>query len=743
MAVKSDNTKEGAHSSSVFPRQDIPETQKDPKTKKGLQWCEENVDYGVDVFKRQRNRNHLRLKRNYDSYNGVVNKRRTNYLTNTYGKKNIGNFVDYRLGRTKVDLLEGEWINSPLNAVVEVINRDAKSKKLDLIKVQNGMMAAGDMITKLRELIGVDVFDGMEIPEENSEVNTKTVNEKIMQIAIDYQIKKRGLKGELGLAFKDILISSECFGKIEMAKDGTVCYRKIHPKDAIYIESENDPFMERGPIWGHRERMFVHDIFSRFNLSKTQRDKINQMAGSPAEFLVDEHTNYKYYERINNELSIDVFFVEWKSVEPVRTKVSPDKKNPNAGPFRKDLSHEFYEKNKKKIERDVEKGKYKIETTWKEVIWEGVRIGHDMYIECKKQKFQIQRRKDGTAKYKAEPSYVGMLYNTVDGLRVSFMELMENISFLYNVVMYQMAREISKLKGKIIAYDEAFLPRKKTIKDVMHGLLNDGIYIYNSSQDGNKFKKNVTVNGQIQEIDLGISRSFQQLTQVKFELEQTLDNLTGVNRNRQGQIAASSTVTNAISSINASKSITTPIFFWFDRYEEKVITKVAEKTKLAWVYLDTDEANRVIGDAATGFYNVTRDLANDDYTAFVGDGQKDKELREKIELAATASLNSKELAIDTYGEFLMADTAGEAIEILRNGWKTVKEIQQQEIKLRNEAQQQQTQTVVESQREAREDQQAHEIEKIMVEKNLESEMKTQEAQNELILNEGDEQQLAE
>lgn len=738
MAVNSDNTREGSYSHSVFPRQDIPETQKDPSTKKGLEWCKQNIDYAIEIFKRQRNRNHARLDRNYNAYNGIVNKRRTNYLTNTYGKQNLGNFVSYRLGKTKIDLLEGEWLTSPLNAKVEVINRDAKSKKLDLINVQNGLKVAANEVSKLREVIGVDVFDGMPIPQQDAPIKAKLMNEKIMQVAIDWQIKKGSLKSELSMGFKDTLIQSETYGRVVLDRDGKTWWQKISPKDAIYIEADNDPFMEKGPIWGHRERMFSHDILSRFKLDKKQRDKIFEMMGNPGGFLEDQY-NYKYWERVNNEISIDVFFVEWKSLEPVRTKVSPDKKNPNAKPFRKDLSHEFFEKNQKKIERDVANGKYKIETSWKEVMWEGARIGHDMYIECKKSEFQIQRRKDGI-KYRAEPSYAGLLHNTIDGMRVSLMEVMENISFLYDVTMYQMAREIGKLKGKVIAYDEAYLPKKKKIKDVLHQLMNDSIYIYNSSQDGNKFKQNVTVNGQIQEIDLGISQSFQQLVNVKITLEETLDKLSGINESRQGQIAASSTVTNAISSINASKSITTPIFFFYGQFVERVLTKVAEKTKLAWVYLNPDEGKRIVGDSGVGFYEITKEFAHDDYSAYVGDGQKDARLREKIELAATTSLNSKELAIDNYAEFLIADTTGEAIDVLRKGWETVKEVQQKEIQLRNEGQQQQTETIVESQREDREDRQQHEKEKIILEKSLDSQQATQDAQNELVLNEGGDEQ---
>lgn len=732
MAVTSTNEREDSTSTN-FPRQDIPESDKNPKNKKGLKWCKQNVDYAIEIFKRKARRDHERLSRNYKSYNGVKDKKKIRYITHTYGKRNFGNFVDYRLGRSKIDLLEGEWLRTPLNATVEVINRDAKSKKLDLIYARNGLKAASQEVDKLRNVIGVDVFNGMQVPEEDEPVDTKLMNEKLMQIAINYQIKKEDLKTNLNFSWKDTIINSETFGKVELESDGRVIFKKIDPRDAIYLESDNDPFLKRGPIWGHRERMFVHDIISKFGnvLSSEQRSRINQMADNTEDHLTSGSDGYKYYDTINNELAVDVFFIEWKSVKAVYTKVSPDKKNPDGEPFRKDFSDEFYDKNRKKIMKDVKKGKYKVETNWREVIWEGVRIGKDIYINFGKLPYQIQTRENGV-KYRAMSSYVGLLFNTVDGIRVSFVETMDNISFLYNVVMYQINREIAKLKGKVIIYDEAYLPRKKKVQDVLRGIINDGIMIINSAQTGNRFKSQIEVQGQIKEVDLGISQSFQQLVAIKVNLEDTIDRLSGVNENREGQIAASSTASNAISAINASRSITLPMFYMFGRYTEEVLTRVAEKTKLAWVYLNPDEGRRVIGDSGQGFYEVTKEFAHDDYTTFIGDGLKDRELRDKIEIAATTSLNAKEITTSDYGEFLMADTTGEAIQHLRDGWEKVKEIQARDIQLRNQGLQQQAEASIQASREDREDKQQHDKDMAILDKSLESMAETQKAKNEVV-----------
>ena len=158
------------------------------------------------------------------------------------------------------------------------------------------------------------------------------------------------------------------------------------------------------------------------------------------------------------------------------------------------------------------------------------------------------------------------------GIRVSLLEMLDDISFLYNVVMFQINRELAKAKGKAVAYDLAGLPKGQTVKDVMYNLTDDGLYLYNSSQEGNKIGRDVMVQGTIKEIDLGVSNTIAVLLPLKNELQLMADRLTGITEERQGQIAASSTVTNAQSNIVASQD--------YDRTLCSIIWKDSQKKYL-------------------------------------------------------------------------------------------------------------------------------------------------------------------
>ena len=296
--------------------------------------------------------------------------------------------------------------------------------------------------------------------------------------------------------------------------------------------------------------------------------------------------------------------------------------------------------------------------------------------------------------------------------------MLDDISFLYNVVMFQINRELAKSKGKAVAYDLAGLPKGQTMKDVMYNLADDGMYLYNSSQEGNKIGRDVMVQGTIKEIDLGISNTIAVLIPLKNELQLMADRLTGITEERQGQIAASSTVTNAQSNIIASRTMTEPMFYYMERFTERVFQKTLEAVKVAWGLMDTGEGDLIIGDEGTGFLKATADIANDDYGVYLIDGREEQEIKAKLDMLAQVSVNAKELRLQDWLKVSLAGTLGEAQLALEKGWKDMEESRMKSDEMRNQLRQQQMQQQMEMAYEDREDRQEHDINKILIERSL-------------------------
>ena len=172
---------------SLLPRQDIPNKDKDPKTEKGKKWFKEHLDFAEHLLKNNAARVD-KMSRLYDSYNGKTEADSIKYLVSTYGRKNRAKYIPYRISKTKLDILEGEFLKMPLNATVKTINSEAVSEKMQRYELMLGAMHAKKELEKLKE-VGVDVLEGMPIPDKDDpsafkQLSFKDKNEAIMQIML-------------------------------------------------------------------------------------------------------------------------------------------------------------------------------------------------------------------------------------------------------------------------------------------------------------------------------------------------------------------------------------------------------------------------------------------------------------------------------------------------------------------------------------------------------------------------------
>lgn len=701
-------------------------------------WAKSCIDYCVYTYDNFRVQQLNKINKLYETYNGVVDNFGLEYINKTYGKENVTKYIDYRMARPKIDLVQGEWLGRPLNSTVYTINKEAQDSKLSDYEVRLGMLHASKEIDKLRNIVGVNVFDGMPSPEGNPETgelisdNIKTRNEIVMQTILNDQIKRLDIKTKLSSNFRDVEIAAECYGKPYIDNNGSVKYREIDPRDGIWEEIERDPFLLQSPYLGERRLMFIHDIVSSFELTPEQKKQLNDISYNSSDYINRrQNDSRKFYQLIEKKLALEVFTIEWYSFRTFYTKVVPDKNNPET-PFRKSIDEEDYLKNKDSYNKDVVKGKYVIESKVKKIVWEGTRIGNDMYVQMREKKNIIGSIDNP---FETQLSYTGLLFNTIDGIRVSLQESLVNISRVYNMIMFQINRELAKAKGKVIAYDRAYLPKGKTMKDVLYRMTNDGIYDYNSAEDGNISGQKVEINGAIREIDLGVSASMQVLLGLKMELEHTADKLSGVNEERSGNIAASSTATGAQLSQQASRTLTEPMFYMFTRFTENVFSKLVEYSKISWGLLKPDQGAMIIGDDGVKFLRATKDLANDDYGVYLSDGRKEMDIRKTMRELAMAAVNSGELRIHDVAKFELEETLSGAIEVLDRAWKEVKQMGMQEQQQKQQGEQQMTQAQIEAQKESVAEEQNFEANLEVLKSDLKMGQDSLKVKNQFILNE--------
>lgn len=701
----------------IFPNQAIPMSEKTPE------WAKRCLQYGMGLLDFQ-DRERSSVTRLYRSYNGVRTPESIKWLTHTYGKEARAKFVSYKVGRAKQYLLEGEKLRRPLTATVETVNIQAKSDKMEAMDLMTGAMYARNELDTLKNVAGVDVMEGAPVPQSEDDplwlkMSPKDKQEDIMQIIINEQIKKLKLVKKFSDLFRDARIVSKCFAKVEIDERGEVDLIRIDPRDAIYEEIDGDDFLEKSVIKGARQTMPLHQVLMRYTLTPEDRKKIENVRENPSGYLND--TRYRV-RMINQQIMVDVIHAEWKSLKVAYYKIMP--KTPmqleydsETTSITKEIPPEIYEKNKAKYDKGVANGEFKIEVKHAEDLWEGTCIGGIVWHNMRRKPNQM-RRHDAPA-YILDSSYVGCLFGTVDGIRISLQELIENFNLQFDICEYQIMKELNRAKGKILGYDVAAIPVGKTVAKIMQEALDDGFVTFNSMAAGNVGGRNLDLQNMLQEKDLGFSTSFPQLLQLQNQILSTLDRITGINEFREGSGPASSTVTNAQQGLQNSRTITEPLFYMAQLFEEKVMTRITEATKISWAFYKLDQGEQILGTEMHRYMQVTRELGYRDYGVHIDDGGRYARLRQKMDNWMEYGLNSKQVSMVDAVKYELAESTVEAVNIFQDAFDKLQKIQmeqmQQEQAAQAQMQEKQLQTQIQIAQENREDQQAARLQEIQVE----------------------------
>lgn len=675
-------------------------------TLKPEEWGIEIMDAAIAHFKQKNNRK-KRITDNFKNYTGhninIIKKD----IIEKYGGEPTTKVVSYGLGKAKIDLLRGEFLRIDIKQHVESSSPETMAEKAREYKKKRGAMALKPQLEQVAKS-GLKPLGGAEIPSEDDpdlkrKLHPRTKNEIAMQAIIDDKIKRLHFKLKFLDAFMNAELTSEIHGKVYRNRNGEDDIMIIDPRKAIYQENEYDPLCLESPYDGDLKFLYPEEILMRYpDLKSEIKEHLKNLENGTN---MDDYQNISY-EEINGKRAYPVYYLQWWTVVEDFTKIVPDK---NGGePYYRDIDAKDYYANKKKYDYDVEKGKYSIEKKYREEIWHGVRICEEWHSNIEKMPDQINVL-NSTSKYAAHTDYVHVLMNTVNGERISTQELMHPLSDLYDQVMFIIASEVRKVKGKVAVYDEAMKPGKRSMRKILYDMYEHGVLNVDSSQDGYDPISNQRALDFVKELDLGLSQSFPQLLQLKQDIELTIDKITGINEAREGGIKPTMTATGAMQNLEASRSVTQDVFFFMDLFINRCLTKVAEKTKLNDKWLKNN-AVKLYGERTAAWLTMPDNLIDDDYVVTVSDGKRELELRQKMEQYFPLEINAGQLRSVDVWNFHQTKNYNEARMILEKGFEVMQQIRREEMQAQSKTAEQQMQTNLEMAREDREDKQAHEIE---------------------------------
>tara|TARA_R110002096_G_scaffold141486_3_gene296334 strand:+ start:264 stop:2429 length:2166 start_codon:yes stop_codon:yes gene_type:complete len=640
-----------------FPNQLVPDSKKDSK------WCEQMLN-AIVSHAEDYNQPETKDVRNYDIYNGKFNRDDYKYLTEQYGANYPARLVNYPIVQPKIDLLLGEDLHRPLDTKVVTINQEAINRKEDhkVTMVMNKL---------LEEVRGEMKNQGMEVNAEGQDIpvpedidtfmryNYRESIEEAVQDGLEFLTNRYKIKNKFKEGFRDLLITGKEAYRVEI-KDGDPQVRRVDPRSLSFdLTDETDDLGEAN--WISEERwLSPSDIVDEFGakLSDKEITLIESMANNGSGELISSNSSW-FSRGSSGDLRVKVVHAEWRSLRKIQYKVS-ENKHDNDKPFRKMVSDKYKKRKGEQVRKVVV-----------DDIWQATKIGGSIMVNAQRVPNQIRALDDPSS---ANLSYVGVVRNHTTGDSVSMVDLLKNVQMLYNIVMYHIELSMARAGGKAVVYDVAQMPANlgMNMQDVMYHIKNDGIIPINSKDEGLQAQ---TFN-QFQQIDFTLSSSVQQLINLKVMLEDMAGQVSGVTRQREGQVEQYEQVGNAKRAVVQSATVTRSWFWSHDMVKQDVLMRCANLMKIAWS--EGKKTATVFGDGTYKFISILPDVSLNDYGVFLGDGGKDEEMKAAVSQLAQTALQGGAIEMLDVIRIFKSDTLTEAEHILERGLEAAKEMQAQQ-----------------------------------------------------------------
>lgn len=436
-------------------------------------------------------------------------------------------------------------------------------------------------------------------------------------------------------------------------QNGEPISERVNP---IECDHDNDPDLdniEDGDWFVRHMKMTPSNIYDKFNDIMTESDLNKVLAMVEGRGGTVSKPDYAHIEFKNLSPTatsfdesgqyIDVWHVVWRSFKKVGFVTIIDE----YGEPITDLVDESYVP----IEGE------EITWDWVTEIWEGYKIGEDLYVGIQPVPYQ-ETSVDNP--YGGKLPYVGSMYSNTNSINRSLVDIMKPLSYMYIIVWYRLELALSRDKGKIINMDITQIPKSMGV-DVnkwLHYLGAIGVNLINPYEEGwdipGREGGRPAQFNQISSQDLTMTNVIASYIELMNKIEEMVGELSGVTHQRQGQISTNELVGNVERSVVQSSHITESLFVVHNDIKRRVYTSLINIAKHAWKNSGKKHLYFVMDDMSRQFVDITEDFLYSDFDVFVGDSTKENQNVEALRGLLQAGMQNGATLLDA-ASILTAD----------------------------------------------------------------------------------------
>jgi hypothetical protein len=610
------------YDSHVFPIQRI------PLREKSEEWRKKCVDsiiarmWTSEAIEGRTKRERMAIA--YDLYNGIFDEKDIHYVTNPFKVEDEFPASPQNINVIKphIDLLLGEETKRPFNFLVIQTNDEVITELQEQAKQLLMDYIVNDISTDGKEPITLNEI------ERHIQYEYRSVSEKLAHGTLEYLKEKLNLQNEFIKGWKDALIAGQEIYYTGII-NGEPYLERIDPLDCDFDKDSNIEFIEDGDWFCRVSYMTIPTVYDRFfdiitesQLSDILERVSNGNNGRDSSYSPIVYKNIQDFNNLGSDDNtrsdtVPVYHVVWRSFKKIGYLETPD-------------GTEVIDESYKPSEDET------VVWDWITEVWEGYRVGQDIYIGVQPVQYQGTSMDSLT---NPKLPYTGSIYNDTNTKSKSLVEIMKPLQYMYIIIWYRLELALARDKGKIMMMDPTQIPKSMglDINKWMHYLSALGVAFVNPHEEGwdvpGREGGKASAFNQMGAQDLSMSKIIADYIGLMDKIEQMIGRLSGVSDQRLGSISSQELVGNVERAVTQSSHITEPLFWKHNQIKKKVITALLNAAKCAWKDSGKKKLHYIMDDSRRVFMNITDDFIYADHDVFVTDSTQ-----EQLNLQALKSL---------------------------------------------------------------------------------------------------------
>lgn len=691
-----------------------------PDSKKTESWKRANVDYIIGHSQGGSRNGNTRTRKEemqtyYDLYNSIYNEKDLKYVTNPFKQQDgfPAMAQDYNIIKPKIDLLLGEETKRPFNfrvvrtsdiATSEMQDK-AKQMLIDYIQATIMSRLGPEEQARYQEALQSGEVMPPEQIQKYMSKDYKDIAEITAYHSLNYLKNKLNITHEFYKGWKDALVGGEEIYYVGIV-NGEPHLERINP---IYFDYDTDTsdleFIHEAQWCCYEMIMSVTEVYDRLydKMSEKQlNDLLDMMDDSSKGGITPEvrKTSLDYphikthsingfaanpFEESNN---VHVWHCCWKSLKKIGfvTIINPETGMPED--YQVDETYK------------VTGNEINVEWRWIIEVWEGYRIGEDLYVGIEPLEYQHVSADNPNSQ---RLPYTGVIYNNTNSRPRSLVSMMKPLQYMYIVLWYRLELAMARDKGKVVTMDITQIPKSMNI-DVakwMHYLSALGVNFVNPYEEGwdipGRDGGKPSQFNQISALDLTMANTIDQYINLMDKIESMLSEISGVSKQREGSISSNELVGNVERSVVQSAHITEPWFWTHNQVKKECITMLLDTAKYAWKDNKTC-IQYVLDDATRTFLTLSDDFFYEDYDIFVEDTTKNQQQIEALRNLMQPAMQNGASLLDI-AEIITMDN----VTMIKNKLEEIEQKRMEQQQQMEQAQAEREQQLVQMQNEVKEE----------------------------------------